>query len=243
MRTAVLISGQMRTFAACVRNQNWHLYRRLGNPAFFVSCANDEQAGTAELLREFSDDVAIEVVEQPTLGEPSFDLTRHAPYEPAIGYDPATVVQGMLRQLWHRQRVWDFFRVARKRDDDFGIVVRLRPDLLFQGFVMPDDIDGQTVFAPWKATCGGVNDRLGVMGYRAAEWYFTLFSDLPRLLRFGCPLHPESLLQAELEYGVVNVQNTLLAEFTTLRMNGDNPPMFEYPGELARFIHATVAHR
>src|SRR4051812_18224185 len=37
MSTAVLISGQMRTFASCVANQNWMVFRKLKDPYFFIS--------------------------------------------------------------------------------------------------------------------------------------------------------------------------------------------------------------
>lgn len=241
----------MRSFASCVRNAYWHCFRRFHNPTFFISAARDEQAESAYFLREFypESQVVVEIVDQPTLIEPDFDLVRHAPYAPASSSDPKTVVQSILRQLWHRERVYEF-AWAHTKDQfafEFDVVVRHRADILFQSFELPTRcrqnlLGRDMIFTPWKARCGGVNDRFAIMGTAAADAYFTLWSKLGGYLADGCPLHPESLLLYALEEAGAEIHQTLLTEFTTIRLPGTGPDvqLIEYPGELASFIAATV---
>lgn len=246
MSTAILISGQMRTFADCIPNQNWFLYRKIEDPVFFVSCADDEQASSAYMLEGYSKNVFIERVKQPTLPEPDFSLARHAPYVPTP--NNKTVVQSILRQLWSYKRVWDF---AESRGTKFDQYIRLRPDLFFHMLDAPyltgneTGSAAKTFVGPWKATCGGVNDRFSFMGADAAKAYFTALDALPALLEAGCPLHPESIQQAALEASGCTILNTLTAEFTCLRLPGHGPhvPLLEYPGEMARFIAQVTASR
>lgn len=234
MKTAVLISGQMRTFAQNAANLNWQVFRKLENPTFFVSCADDEQAKDAYLLEGYAKEVHIERVTQPTLDEPAFVMARHSPYSPTP--NNPSVVQSIMRQLWHYKRVWDFMQ---SKPQDFEVVVRCRPDLHFHRFDYRRP--GMTEFiGPWKATCGGVNDRFSVMGASAAGHYFNAIDHLQAILDAGCPLHPESIQQAALEAGKCTISNTLQAEFTCMRLSGNNHiPLIEYPGEMARFIEAT----
>ena len=241
MKTAVLISGQIRTFGYCLPNLNWEVFRRLENPTFFVSCADDDQGSAAYLLEGYSENVHIQRVAQPKVEDLKhypFSLARHAPYAPTP--NNPTVIPSILRQLWHYNRVWDFMHES--STDKFDVVVRCRPDLFFHRFDMPEPlaIGPRDFFGPWKATCGGVNDRFSIMGIHAAEAYFTAYNHLDAFLKAGCPLHPESIQQAALEAKGVRISNTLQAEFMVMRLQGqgDHVPLVEYPGEMARFVEA-----
>ncbi len=92
------------------------------------------------------------------------------------------------------------------------------PDLIEIGDYF--DEDRNTVFAPWWGKFGGINDRLAVMGREAAEVYFNLYGGIEGLLKRGCPFHPETLLGAWLSQNGVVVTNTLMATFSTDRMDG-----------------------
>src|SRR6478609_3866180 len=107
-KTAVLISGQQRTFKQVYPNLRWYVLRKLKDPVFFVSCAKDDHSISAELLKNDFPDVSIEIIEQPNLPEPSFELCAHAGYAPTPNNQ--SVVQSILRQIWHYNRVWDFMR-------------------------------------------------------------------------------------------------------------------------------------
>jgi hypothetical protein len=236
-KTAVLISGQMRTFSHCLPSLYWNVFRKLKDPHFFVSCADDEQASSAYMLElHYPGKVHIEIVKQPTLPEPHKSYADHAPYAISVP------IQNILRQLWHYNRVWEFFNEVTGELKDFTAFVRCRPDLFFHRFDAPAEPLPHEFLGVWKARCGGVNDRFAIMGPKAAEAYFTAFPRLQSLLDLGCPLHPESIQQAAMEFEGVGIRNRLTCEFTTVRFNGKNDPLLEYPGEMAQFLESTNSH-
>jgi hypothetical protein len=83
-----------------------------------------------------------------------------------------------------------------------------------------ESVPTRVVFAPWWGKFGGINDRLAVMGPEAAETYFSLYSGIDGLLKHGCPFHPETMLAGWLQMCGVTVENTLMATFSTDRMDG-----------------------
>jgi hypothetical protein len=138
----------------------------------------------------------------------------HEPY--AISVPP----QAVLRQLWQLNETWKLYM----RSGDFGhdTFLRIRPDLWMHSFcggAKPLSIIAAT---PWWGRFGGINDRLAVMGPRAAAAYFTTFEHIPDLIAAGCPLHPETLVRASIESAGCHVSDGLLAEFSTLRSNGES---------------------
>lgn len=235
-KTAVLMSGQMRSFERCLPSLYYQVFRKLKDPHFFVSCAEDEQASTAYLLEqypEFKGKVHVEIVKQPDLPEPNKRYTLHAPY--AI----SAPIQSIMRQMWHYNRVWEFSLLTASTPG-FTTILRIRPDLFIHRFDSPQDTLPHEFLGVWKARCGGVNDRLAIMGPKAAEAFFTAFLSLQKLLDSGCPLHPESIQQAAMEAAGVGIRNTLTCEFTTLRMDGKEVPLLEYPGEMVQFMKEMV---
>lgn len=225
--TAVLISGQTRTFKHCYPTQRWGVYRKLNNPHFFVSVTDDEQAAdTLRLQEDYPGRVWIEKVQQPA----PHDVVDHS-YAPLAGHAPWGISVppiAIFRQAWALRRVWQFFEeiICNTPIDalpGFSTFVRIRPDLHIHNFTLPT---GQMpVYAPWWGSWGGCPDRLAVIHTMdAARAYFTMFDQIDTLLRAGCPFHPETMLAAALELGGIAVSQTLDAEFTTIRMAGDKRP-------------------
>jgi hypothetical protein len=114
------------------------------------------------------------------------------------------------------------------------LVVRLRPDLLFMRFEIPSEIDwlnnGVRVvapdfcFTPWWSRWGGVNDRIALLGPLAAREYFTTFTKIERLMKAGCPLHPETIVDRSLRDGGIIPSHTLATEFVAARLDGSFTP-------------------
>lgn len=213
MRTAIIITGQARSFSYCWPTLNWQLFRKLPNPHFFVSVADDDNAPSMDLLRTKYENVEIEYVKQPDrIQEPEGDLDRHA------GWFRSAPVQGILKQLWALERGWDFF-IARAGDEKFDLIVRCRADLWCQDVRFhPEAPLAKDCLTPWWGTFGGVNDRMALMGAEAAPHYFRTFSNRHKLWEQGCPLHPETMIRASLEMGGVNVIDRLQAEFRICRL-------------------------
>ncbi len=219
MRTAVLISGQSRTFARCLASLHWNVFRKLENPEFYVSVSDDSDAKSMELLREKypAAKVCIEYVTQPTLPEPPAIMAAHAPY--AI----SSPIQAILKQLWHLSRVWKF--AQENGSGDAGVFVRCRPDLHFHRFTPPRlygiGFNDDWISTPWWGNYGGVNDRFAVIGKNAARAYFEAYDILPHLIEIGCPIHPESIVCAALEEHRIPIYRDLIAEFGAVRSNGE----------------------
>lgn len=241
MKTAILISGQMRSFAQRLPNLHWMVFRHFPDPHFFVSAADDADADSAELLRaRFETDgirrVFIEKVKQPDLPEPDATLAAHAPFAISVP------VQAILRQLWALERCWELMA----RNSQFAVssgttFVRCRPDLHFYNTRLPSHVPINECHVPWWGGFGGINDRFAVMGSLAAASYFRTYSRLPKLLDAGCPLHPESLVAGSLampqNYPLV-IRKTLLAEFGCTMANGQTRGPEHQHGDIFVYLDA-----
>jgi hypothetical protein len=230
MSTAILYTGQARTFKRCFASQYWNVLRKMPEPHFFCSVADDEDAGDMELLRTKFEHVFIEKLEQPVIMEPDHHLVDHAPYR------ISTSVQGVLRQLWALSRGWNFMQVQAGAAE-FSRYVRIRPDLFFHRCEPPTwRLQYHEAFLPWWGGYGGVNDRFAIMGPDAAKAYFTTFEKLSTLFSIGCPLHPESLIRASLEAAGCVIREKLSAEFSCLREDGQRVWPEYVPADLYRYL-------
>lgn len=221
MSTAVLISGQLRTFAKCWPTQRWHVLRHFADPHFFITVQFDQAESIAELVKEYGRDR----VHYDPRTDP--DLSAHLTPELSAAYHLAPYANAapahqLLLQHWYQQEVWKTFENARTQD--FDTIIRLRGDLWFHSLDIGPwnlGIGRDEAFTPWWGRFGGINDRFAVMGQRAARYYFTVFDAIPELLAAGCPFHPESLVKANLERGSIDLHETLRTEFSTLRKSGE----------------------
>lgn len=226
MKTAILLSGHMRSFARCLPNQFDHIYRHFPDADFYVSTVRDEDSSTAELLRARfpKSRVEIEVLDcQPEIPIPvppvvadwqagQNRLYSHEPY--AISVHP----QAVLRQLWHLNRCWEFFTNHQPAwATHYGRFIRIRPDLYFRSaHDVANAVTDGVARTPWWGRFGGINDRFAIMGHKAAEAYFTTFARLPALLEAGYPLHPERLIYGSLQESHCYIADTLRVEFAKL---------------------------
>ena len=223
MNTAVIISGQMRTFAKCYASQKWMVYRHYEpDICFFVSCKNDEDAESAKLLCRDYENVYIQTYDDPTdLPEIPEVCGFHAPYANAASH------KKLMLQHWGNREAWRLFLGSKL--DNFDVFIRMRPDNFFHRFIpklpcLAALEYGNWAFVPWWGKFGGINDRFAVMGKTAAFWYFEVYDEILELIRIGCPFHPESLLAAVLHKNHINVKSNLMAHFSTLRKDGQRWP-------------------
>lgn len=237
MNTAIIITGEMRTFSHCIHTLRWQVFRHFPNPAFYVSTVKDAQAASVSAISRFypSAPLHVDTVDrQPDIPEP-VEVARFEPYERSVS------VQSVLRQLWQLERGLTLWQDKGRQED---VVLRVRPDLYMHSFRLPvgavDFIARNEAFTPWWGRFGGVNDRFAVMGRDAAPHYFGTFSKIKRLMDAGCPLHPESLVLASMQDGGVAHRDTLCAEFSTRRLNGEDRQMEVGPTD---FAHAMLSVR
>lgn len=147
-RTAVIITGQPRTFAHCWKTQREAVFRKLDDPHFFISFARsptqeaDETDGAlCALARQYPGRVHWENVEQPAMPEElraRFEAESfHAPWYRSVP------VEAIWKQFWHLGRGWEMFNEIIGKDDwpaSFTRFVRIRPDLHFHNWTKPREV-------------------------------------------------------------------------------------------------------
>jgi hypothetical protein len=219
MKTAVLISGQLRAFKKCYLTQKWQIFKHYEPDIhFFASICNDSQTADIQTLSRDYENVHWQALDDPTdLPNIPTQQGAHAPYANAASH------YKLMLQHWGNKKVWDFF-ASSAATESFDVIIRIRPDLWIHRFKMPWDarfhIPVNTVTAPWWGKFGGINDRLAIMGSSVAEPYFNLYDFIPEYLSEGCPFHPETLLSVHLQSHGITVESNLMTEFSTERMDG-----------------------
>ena len=240
MSTAILYSGQLRTFAACYPTQRWHVLRHVINPHFFFTI--QDQPDIDEILAPLIADYGVDRVHVQRLTDP--DLT--AELTPLLSrayhqapYANAAPAHQLLLQHYYQAKVWKFFQSLSSQLSalsSIDTIIRLRPDLWFHSYesTRASTVWEDEVLTPWWGRFGGLNDRFAIMGPAAARAYFDVYAKIPELLgSYRAPFHPETLLLARLEMAQIHVTQTLCAEFSTLRANGTARPPEISPIDLA----------
>lgn len=218
MKTAVIISGQARTFDLCYPSQYWQVYRHYEPDLhFFVSVKDDEDAYKMDVLRERHKNVSIQKLPDPeTLYMPPPDSGRFAPYA------NAAPIRNLMLQHWGNMKAWEFYMNGGVNAD---MVIRTRTDLFFHSFNLPPQPWPGEVMTPWWGRFGGVNDRFALISAPAVHAYFNVYDQIPALLDKGCPFHPETLVYETLKSYAVNVSRDLHTTFSTVRKdNKIRPP-------------------
>ena len=229
MSTAILYSGQLRTFAQCYPTQRWHVLRHVIDPHFFFTI--QAQPDALQILAPLIADYGASRVHLQQLTDPDLtaDLTPQlsAAYHQAP-YANAAPAHQLLLQHWYQAQVWEnFCGHSETLSLTIDTIIRLRPDLWFHSYdpARATTVWEDEVLAPWWGRFGGLNDRFAIMGPAAARAYFDIYAKIPELVgSYQCPFHPETLLAARLEIAQVHVTQTLRAEFSTLRANGQARP-------------------
>lgn len=229
MKTAILITGHMRTFARVVRTQQWHVYRHFPDADFYVSTVRDQDTGSIDELRKLYPKARIEVDvvdAQPELPIPVPPFAEDWTVGRMYGHEPYFISvhpQSILRQLWQFNRAWEHFTNARG-DAKYDCVVRVRPDSWFRSAEIKKPIFSILAITPYFGRFGGINDRFAILGIDAAQAYFTTYAKLSAIMAQGCPLHTESLVKASLLDAACSVNDTMLCNFSKL-YGSDNPQL------------------
>lgn len=237
MKVAVIYSGALRTFDKTWPNHKWAVWRRFPGAKFYCVAHDDEDAWKTKMLPTVTN---FKLVNQPEMVipqdcPPQWNGPRthymHEPY--AISVSP----QAVLGQLWMLREGWRLYQEA---NDPADLVIRIRPDLWFHRFDRPKEINGFgpdsfTAFTPWWGRFGGCNDRFALLGPKAAESYFTAYDHIPAMIAEGAPLHPETLIYYAMKRAGIIVNDTLDAEFSTLRKNGEMRPPEILASDIAHY--------
>lgn len=173
MRTAVLISGQMRTADQCAAG----IRAIYPNASFVVHAAADADADKAFLFRP-----AVVVI------EPQREMPERREYTWQSGRGNHGV-QRTLKQLQCLKRTWQVFEAS---GIDADVVVRCRADLLFLTPPEPPTSDG--FYVPAFANWWGLNDRFAWGSRDVMRLYFNRLDVLDEYINQGGVFHSESFL-------------------------------------------------
>lgn len=215
MTIAVLISGQLRSAAACIESTRRHVLeplQRLGHCDIFCHVGSD--ADPAPLSAYAPREV---VVADPPDFDPTPYLRRGAEPHPT-----ADDIRRLLVQFWRLEqsnRLKKRAETALARRYDW--VVRLRTDSLY--FTDIEDLaslDSRAIYLPTFGNYWGYNDRFAYGGSEAMDRYHDkLGAPLDAALSAGARFHPESLLRAILDRAAIPVRRSGII-FDTLRKDG-----------------------
>lgn len=210
LKTAVLISGQMRTADRCAA-----VIRSIyPDAAFVVHAVADDDAEKAFLFRP-----AVTVI------EPQHEMPERREYSTQMG-NGCHGVQRVLKQLWGLRRVWQVFEASGIEAD---CIVRCRADLTFD--VPPESPATDALHVPTFCNYGGVNDRFAFGGLTAMRTYFTRFDRLDKYIDLGNVFHPETFLAWAMHNTVARWSRVV---FATLRPDGtrDEPQWYGELGDV-----------
>lgn len=232
MKVAFIYTGAMRSFDRCLANHRWMIHRHFPEAKFYVVTEDDEDAHKAELLNG----AISRKLKQPEMIIPAGcpdEWTKGQPYmhEPyAISVDPRAV----LGQLWTLREGWRLYEEA---NDPAHLVIRIRPDIWFHSFEIPTPVwesqRNDYAALPWWGHFGGCNDRFALLKPTAAKLYFETYDRIPMLMKHGCPLHPESLVNYSMRFAGCSINNRMRTEFSTVRKNGEVRPPEIFSWDLA----------
>jgi hypothetical protein len=173
MKTAVLVSGQMRSASLCAEK-----LRSIYPEASWIIHANaDEQATDAFLFRP-SVCVIEKQPEVPERKQYAWQIGRYC-----------HGIQTNLRQLWALRRVWEVFEASKIEAD---CIVRMRPDLDFS--ILPESPQADAIYIPKFANYWGYNDRFAYGGRELMKTYFKRLDLLDSYIDSGGMFHPETFL-------------------------------------------------
>lgn len=209
MKTAVLISGQMRSADVCIASIQKHVLSRIGDHDIIAHIADDEDAWKLELFEP-----ARAVVEkQPELDEKNY---IHRTGRGVIG------VQQVLRMFWSMEQSNKLKKqMEAERGAKYDWVIRLRPDTQF--FSDIEDLatlDANALYVPTFCNYWGYQDRFAFGSSPWMDAYHDKTGDLlDTYIAEGGIYHPESYLKWAVDRAGAPVKRTEIL-FDTLRKDG-----------------------
>lgn len=209
MKTAVLVSGQMRSLDVCITSIQKHVLDKIGDYDLLAHVAEDEDAWKVELLEPKK----CVVVKQPELDEKNY---IHRTGRGVIG------VQQVLRMFWSMEESNKMKKQAEaERGAPYDWVIRLRPDTQFFSDIEDlTTLDPNAVYVPTFCNYWGYQDRFAFGSSKWMDAYHDKMDLIDPYIAQNGIYHPESMLKWMLDRAEAPVKRTEIM-FDTLRKNGE----------------------
>ncbi len=230
MRVALLLSGQVRSFA-----DNWpsfqrHILDKLPTSYVDVFCHAPDEPESRILLDYDFRQVLIE--KMPVIPDQQYRAVADMPGK--AWYPPSFVAQAHLRRLWALVQVGAMLAHAEVLQGwQYDWVIRSRYDIEFTSDIEDlSQLDPQAIYVPKFASWGGLNDRFAFGCSNAMHLYCNAWHTKDEALKEQGRMHSESHCKWHLEDRPYPIARTSIL-FDTVRHGHREPPKFDpYWGDI-----------
>jgi len=179
MKTALIYTGELRTWNRCRENQEQNLIRP-EHELFWHTYEDPQYRGRWVPI---SNDYC-----------PPGETPYHA------NKIPETIPERVLN-MWHN--IFVHWALTPHRYDCY---VRARPDIRFDGVVELNNEPGVVYIPVGNDFRGGVNDQFAFGGYAEMKCYFELYLNFKKMFSDGLIFHPEYYLKQHLERKGIRIE-------------------------------------
>lgn len=221
MKTALLISGQIRNAKECYPSLYEHIIKPYQADVFVDTWLPNNYTldhrgqyipndmSVDEVLREY----------RPKLSTfEDFDTSRliqalsKVNIENRKAYDGSWAHETIVPNIFYMYyKVWRCFDLMKNYESlnevKYDLVIRMRFDLQFDEFPMIKDLAPSSVYVPSGSDHrGGLNDLLAYGDNASMERYCLLFPSLFNYANSGMGFHPESVLRQHIEISKIKIE-------------------------------------
>jgi hypothetical protein len=220
MRTAILLSGQVRDAKECFPTLQEHIIEAYNADVFIDTWVPESQVldHRGQLISDNLSPQQILSLYKPKLAmfedfnsSPLFNRIREYKIENKTAYDGSYAWETKVENIFYMYyKVWRCFHHMAHyeaiNDFKYDVVIRMRFDLAFDSFPMIDVKPG-IVYAPAGFDHrGGINDLLSLGARETMEKVCALFANLVEYSSSGVGFHPESILRTHMDKCALTIE-------------------------------------
>lgn len=213
MRTAILLSGQIRDARDCFPTLDQQIIQPYNADVFIDTWVPESQVldhrgqlitdnlSTQEVLKLYKPKLAMF---EDFNASPLFDRIRNYKIENRTAYDGSHAWETKIENvIYMYYKVWRCFQHMKHYETmnnfTYDRVIRMRFDLQFESFPVVDTQPGNVYVPAGFDHRGGINDLLSMGTRETMEKVCDLFLKTMQYAESGVGFHPESLLRTHIE--------------------------------------------
>lgn len=221
MKTAVLLSGQIRNAKQCYNSILEHVVNPYQADVFIESWMPDNYTldhrnqlisndmSTDELLKKYKPKLAIfENFDNSELTSAlsKIDIKNRQAFDGSWAHE--TIIPNIF---YMHYKVWLCYeavlRYERLNNVSYDCIIRLRFDLQFEEFPLMSDLKPSRIYVPTGSDHrGGLNDLVAIGDRDSMAKYCNLYLNLLQYAKSGVGFHPESILRHHIMSNSIDVE-------------------------------------
>lgn len=213
IKTAVCISGFLRTFELCYDSIVKNILNKLDCDVFIhtwdvigANLRHFDRKVSGLYTAGFHDKIHKMYAPKKMIVEPAinWELTPIMIKQIEHGRDP----RGVLSMFYKIKACNDLKKEYEKENNfTYDCVIRLRADLTFQAPIPVDlGTNFNSLYIPRFGDFGGINDQLAYSGSQTMDKYCEMFDRIEEYLTLGVRINPEQLLKFHLVKNSLNIE-------------------------------------